>query len=78
MTKRRFQVVLEWDAEESVWVSYVPALNHLSTYGATKEEALSETREAILGYLEAAEKEHLEVADSETPVELTEVEIAIA
>ena len=61
MTTRRFQVVLEWDAEESVWVSYVPALNHLSTYGATKDEALAETRQAILGYLEAAEKEHLEV-----------------
>jgi predicted RNase H-like HicB family nuclease len=53
MTTRRFQVVLEWDAEESVWVSYVPAVNHLSTYGDTEEEALSETREAILGYLEA-------------------------
>jgi predicted RNase H-like HicB family nuclease len=69
--------VLEWDAEESVWVSYVPALNHLSTYGVTKDEALSETREAILGYLEAAEKDDLEVPES-APVELTEVEIAIA
>jgi predicted RNase H-like HicB family nuclease len=78
MTKRRFQVVLEWDAEESVWVSYVPALNHLSTYGATKEEALTETREAIVGYLEAAEKEHLEVPESGASVELAEVEIAIA
>ena len=78
MTTRRFQVVLEWDAEESVWVSYVPGLNHLSTYGATKEEALVETREAILGYLEAAEKEHIVVPDSKASVELTEVEIAIA
>ena len=78
MTTRRFQVVLEWDSEESVWVTYVPALNHLSTYGATKEEALAETRDAIVGYLEAAEKEQIEVPRSDGTVELTEVEIAIA
>jgi predicted RNase H-like HicB family nuclease len=69
--------VLEWDAEESVWVSYVPALNHLSTYGATREEALAETKEAILGYLEAAEKEHIEVPEPAGSIELTELEIAI-
>lgn len=78
MTTRRFQVVLEWDPDDSIWVSYVPALNHLSTYGATKDEALDQTREAILGYLEAAEKEHLDVPEAAGSVELTEVEIAIA
>jgi hypothetical protein len=31
MTSRRFKVLLEWDAEDAVWVTYVPALNHLST-----------------------------------------------
>jgi predicted RNase H-like HicB family nuclease len=54
---RRFKVVLEWDRDESLWLTYVPALNHLSTYGETKESALAETREAILGYIEAAQKE---------------------
>jgi predicted RNase H-like HicB family nuclease len=56
--------LLEWDAEDAVWVTYVPALNHLSTFGKTREEALSESREAILGYLEAASKEHLPLAIS--------------
>lgn len=78
MTVRRFQVVLEWDADESVWVTSVPALNHLSTYGATKEAALAETKEAILGYIEASKKEKLPLPDSDGTVELTEVEIAIA
>ena len=51
---QQFQVLLEWDADDGVWVTYVPALDHLSTYGDTREEALAHTREAILGYLEAS------------------------
>jgi predicted RNase H-like HicB family nuclease len=49
--------LLEWDADAGAWVACVPALNHLSTFGETQEEALAYAREAILGYLEAAEKE---------------------
>ena len=49
-----YEIVLEWDSEAGVWVAFVPALNGLSTFGETKEEALANTREAILGYLEAA------------------------
>jgi predicted RNase H-like HicB family nuclease len=78
MPVRRFQVVLEWDAEDSLWVSHVPSLNHLSTYGETREEALAETKDAILGYLEAAEKEQIDVPESQGSVELVEVEIGIA
>ena len=44
-----------------MWVTYVPALDFLSTYGDTKEEAIENTREAILGYVEAAAKEGLPV-----------------
>jgi len=58
---RRFKVVLERDPNESVWVTYVPSLNHLSTFGTTREDALEQTREAILGYFGAAAKEHLTV-----------------
>jgi predicted RNase H-like HicB family nuclease len=58
---RRFKVVLEWDADDRVWVTYVPALGRLSTYGDTREEALDNSREAILGYLEAASKEGISV-----------------
>jgi predicted RNase H-like HicB family nuclease len=50
---RQFQIVLEWDPEDKLWVTYVPSLNFLSTYGDTRDEALEQTREAIAGYLEA-------------------------
>ena len=56
MSSRSFQVVLEWDSEENVWVTYVPALDFLSTYGETKEEAITNTQEAIVGYIEAVTK----------------------
>ncbi len=59
MKRRRFQVMLEWDADDKVWVTYVPALNSLSTFGETRTQALRNTREAIKGYLEAAEKERV-------------------
>jgi predicted RNase H-like HicB family nuclease len=75
MTSRRFKVLLEWDAEDSVWVTYVPALNHLSTFGETREKALDQTREAILGYIEAAAIEGISVPDADPALELTEVEV---
>jgi predicted RNase H-like HicB family nuclease len=61
MTTRRLQVVLEWDAEERVWVTYVPVLGNTPTFGETREEALANTREAIAGYIEAAAKEDIPV-----------------
>ena len=73
----RYNVLLERDEAEQVWVAYVPALNWLSTFGATREEALEQTREAILGYLEAAGKEGLEVPGSDGQAELTLVEVTV-
>lgn len=72
---RKFQVILEWDSEENVWVTCVPTLNYLSTFGDTKEEALEYTREAILGYLEAAEQEGLDTEPGGLQSELVEVEV---
>jgi predicted RNase H-like HicB family nuclease len=77
METYRFKVLLEWDPDESVWVTYVPALNHLSTFGETREEALEQTREAILGYFEAAAKESLPLNLSEPEMELLDLDIAI-
>jgi predicted RNase H-like HicB family nuclease len=72
---RRFKVLLEWDADDSMWVTYVPSLNHLSTFGPTRDEALSQTRDAILGYLEAAERANITVSDTEPEIELVELEL---
>jgi predicted RNase H-like HicB family nuclease len=74
MATQHFHVLLEWDSEADAWVTYVPTLNGLSTFGETKEEALGNTREAILGYLEAAEKEGLPLP---APAELIDLEVAV-
>ena len=71
---RRFKVLLEWDADDRVWVTHVPALGDLSTYGETRDEALEMTREAIAGYLEAAAKEGLAVPGPDTG-DVVEVEV---
>jgi predicted RNase H-like HicB family nuclease len=78
MTTRRFQVLLQWDPESRVWAAYVPVLDHLSTSGQTREEALAHTQEAILGYIEAAQKAGLPVPDEEAEAQLVDVEVAIA
>ena len=78
MLTRRYKVLLEWDPQDQVWISYVPDLNYLSTYGETREEAIANTREAILGYLEAAEKEGLPIPDSSHDAELIDVQVAVA
>jgi predicted RNase H-like HicB family nuclease len=76
MAARWFQVEIEWDPSDEVWVTYVPALGHLSTYGETREEASTETREAVLGYLEAAHKDGLPVPDADHHVDIVEIEVA--
>ena len=76
LASHRFTVLLERDADDDVWVSYVPSLGNLSTYGASREEVLEQTREAILGYLEAASKEGIPVPTSSGDVEIVELEVA--
>lgn len=39
MSVREYAFYMIWDAEEHVWVTHVPDLNNLSTYGSTREEA---------------------------------------
>ncbi|MBE3563922.1 MAG: type II toxin-antitoxin system HicB family antitoxin [Hydrogenibacillus schlegelii] len=75
MNLLRFKVLVEWDPEGQVWVTYVPDLNWLSTYGDTREEAMERTREAILGYLGAAEKEGLPLPAPQHGPELVEIEV---
>jgi predicted RNase H-like HicB family nuclease len=55
----KFKVILEYDAEEKCWVTYVPGLDNISTWGKTRHEALRNTEEAIIGYLEALKKDGL-------------------
>ncbi len=77
MALRSFREVLEWHNEDNVWVTYVPTLDFLSTYGETREEAIANTREAILGYVEAAQKEGLPVPSGNTQAELVCIDVQV-
>jgi len=78
METRRYKVLLEWDVESEAWLTYVPALGHMSTYGESRGEALEQTKEAILGYLEAARKDGLPTPQDGAELERVELEIATA
>lgn len=78
MAARRFKVLLEFDPDDKVWVSYVPTLDNISTFAETKEQAIEMTRELILGYLEAAEKNGLPLPVERTDVEVVDLEVALA
>lgn len=71
-----YRVVLEFDPEEESWVTFVPSLDDISTWGKSKEEALENTSEAIVGHLEALKKEGLPLPPSRS-VEIAEVVVAI-
>jgi len=71
-----YKVVLEYDAEEERWVTFVPSLDDISTWGKSKEEALDNTRVAIAGYLEALKKEGLPLPPSKA-VEIADVVVAV-
>ena len=77
MSMRQFSVVVEWDSEDEVWVTHVPALDYLSTYGDTRETALESTREAIVGYLEAAAKDEIPLPRSGPQPSVVELEVAL-
>ncbi len=74
---RRLKVILEEDREAGLWVTYVPSLGHLSTYGHSKREALLQTREAVRGYFEAAKKAGLDLPTTDGKLELLELEVTV-
>lgn len=76
METRRFRVLVEWDADDEVWVTHVPALGRVSTYGDTRDDALRNTHEAVLGYLEAAALEQLPIPPDDTPFDVVDIEVA--
>lgn len=78
MAVSSYNVVQEWDSEENVWVTYVPALDFSSTYGDPKEKAIENTREAILAYVEAAAKEGLHIPSGQPEAELVCIDIQAA
>lgn len=74
----KFPVWLEFDRDDGVWVTHVPALGDLSTFGPTREIAIERTREAIRGYIVAARREGLELPSHDlTPIETEVLTVAV-
>ncbi|MEX2158813.1 MAG: type II toxin-antitoxin system HicB family antitoxin [Dehalococcoidia bacterium] len=71
----RYTVVLEPDDEGRGFTVRVPALPGCVTEGRTREEALANAREAILGYIEGLEKAGEPVPEETAPVELATVAV---
>ena len=68
-----FSVIVETDGDD--FVTYVPALDFSSTFGATRAEALERTRELIVGYLDAAAIEGIELDLHDSVHEIVELPI---
>ncbi|MBF2009377.1 MAG: type II toxin-antitoxin system HicB family antitoxin [Chlorogloeopsis fritschii C42_A2020_084] len=62
MNQRMRQVILYKD-EDGYWVVECPSLKGCISQGRTKEEALSNIREAISGYVAALEEDGLPVPE---------------
>jgi predicted RNase H-like HicB family nuclease len=52
-------VEMKWEEEAAQWVTYVPALNNISTFGPTQTEALARTRAMMRDYIESMDAEGL-------------------
>ncbi len=65
-----YRVRLAWDEEGRAWNVEVPALPGCVTYGETQDEALSNAREAIAGFLEVLRRhgEPIPPSDAEEAV----------
>jgi predicted RNase H-like HicB family nuclease len=71
----RYTVVLEPDEAGEGYTVRVPALPGCITEGQTREEALANAREAIIGFIEALEKAGEPVPEEKEPVELATVAV---
>ncbi len=54
-------IEMEWDEESRSWVTYVPELNGISTFGKTYEDALDQTAEMIVGWIRAMDEAGLKL-----------------
>ena len=62
MNQHTRQVILYKD-EDGYWIAECPSLKGCNSQGKTKEEALSNIKEAIAGYVTALEEDGLSVPE---------------
>jgi predicted RNase H-like HicB family nuclease len=62
MSQQTRQVILSRD-EDGIWIGECPSLKGCNTQGKTKEEALSNIKEAIALYVAALEEDGLPIPE---------------
>jgi antitoxin HicB len=73
--QRIYTVVLEPDEEGQGYTVRVPALPGCISEGRTRQEALANAQEAILGFIKGLEKAGEPIPDEKEPVELATVSV---
>jgi antitoxin HicB len=63
-----YSLVIEFHEEEQGYLASFPALPGCHTWGATYEEAVKNAEEALLGYLEALQKNGEQIPEEDHPV----------
>jgi antitoxin HicB len=64
---RTYSLIVEAHAEEGGYLAYFPALPGCHTWGETYEQAVKNAEEALIGYLEALQKNGEEVPFESAP-----------
>jgi predicted RNase H-like HicB family nuclease len=67
---------MEWDEDAQAWVTFVPELSNISTYGKTQQKALEAASELIRGYLDSMQEQGLKIPLS--PAAIRRVREALA
>ncbi|MBI4333031.1 MAG: type II toxin-antitoxin system HicB family antitoxin [Chloroflexi bacterium] len=73
---RRYTLILIPDSEEGGYTVRVPALPGCVTEGDTLEQAIAMARDAITGWIEAAEKHGEPIPEEKLPAETITIEVA--
>ena len=64
---RTYTLTIESHPDEGGYLAYFPALPGCHTWGGTYEEAVKNAEEALIGYLEALQKNGEEIPEEDRP-----------
>jgi predicted RNase H-like HicB family nuclease len=64
---RAYALTVQFHPEEGGYLAFFPALPGCHTWGDTYEEAIKHAEEALIGYLEALQKNGEEIPEGDRP-----------
>jgi predicted RNase H-like HicB family nuclease len=63
MTDPRYHINVFWSAEDACWIADVPDLRPCSAHGDTPDEAISNIRDAVTGWLATAQEQGFDIPE---------------